>query len=467
MSVAFIGSSYTLENRAADVQRSVNWYLAPIESGTGKSQFMLKQVPGLVTYASTSGVGRAGGAKEVLGRAFVVVSNTLYEILEGGTYTSRGTLLTSSGPVDMCFNTTQLVVVDGDYGYVLTLADNTFARITSAAFYGSTRVNYLDQYTIYNRPSTGKFYIGDLGDADDLDALDFATAEGHPDNVVAHLVSHRELWLFGTHSTEVWFNSGDASFPLERNNGAFIEIGCAAPHTAVCTVNTVFWVGKDKDGPGTVVWMARGYTPVRVSNACVEEALQNSTDIGAATAHTEQWAGHSFYVLQIPGSDTTWVFDVTTQQWHERADFTNGDYEQHRGVAHMVAFGKHLLLGDDGVVYEMDPDADTNAGDTLVRDRISPHSSSPTEEHVFYESFELITQRGVTGTVMLRWSNDGGDSWGNWVVRSLGAVGDRRIQIKWGPPLGRAKDRVWQLRCTDAVPCNPVKVVIKAKEGNQ
>jgi hypothetical protein len=464
MSVAFIGSSYSLENRPADLQRSINLYLSPIESGTGKSAAFLRDAPGLASYAATSGVGRAGGAKEVLGRAFVVVSNTLYEVLEGGSFTNRGTLLTSSGPVDMAFNTTQLVVVDGDYGYVLTLATNVFARITSAAFYGSSRVNYLDQYTIYNRPDTGQFYIGDLGDATDLDALDFATAEGHPDNVVAHLVSHRELWLFGTHSTEVWFNSGNSSFPLERNNGAFIEIGCAAAQTAVNTVNTVFWVGRDKDGQG-IVWMARGFTPVRISNACVEEALQNSTDISAATAHTEQWAGHSFYCLQIPGSDTTFVFDVTTQQWHDRAELVDGDYEQHRGVAHMVCFGKHLLLGDDGVVYEMSHDFHTNAGDTLLRERISPHSSSPTEEWVFYESFEILCEKATGGTVMLRWSNDGGRSWGSWVVRSLGATGEFGHETKWGPPLGRAKDRVWAMRVSDNVPFNPVKAVIKAKES--
>lgn len=461
MSLAFIGASYPLADTAADIQRTVNWYLSAIESGTGKSDYMLKAIPGLAVYSSTSGTGRAGGAIELNGRAFVVVSNTLYEITQGGGYTNRGTLLTSSGPVCMDFNSTQLVIVDGNYGYTLTLASNSFARITDTDFLGSARCAYLDQYLVFMRPETGQFYLSDLANAAALDALDVATAEGSPDNLVSLIVSNRQLWLFGKKSTEIWFNSGAAAFPLERNNGAFIEVGCSAAHTVVQTSNTVMWVGADKDGRG-VVWAAQGYTPRRVSDQHIEEALQNSTDLANATAWVYQEDGHTFYCLRIPGHDTTLCFDILTQKWCDRADLVDGDYVQHRGIAHMVAFGKHLLLGSDGVVYEMDKDAHTNAGDPLVRDRISPHSSTPDEAWVFYESFELLCQRGNAATVMLRWSNDGGVSWGNWVVRSLGEVGNRTKPVRWDR-LGRAKDRVWQLRCTDDAACNPSKVVIKAK----
>ncbi|MCV5997943.1 hypothetical protein, partial [Enterococcus faecalis] len=71
------------------------------------------------------------------------------------------------------------------------------------------------------------------------------TAEGQPDPLVAILSDHREIFLFGTETIEVWYNSGASDFPFERNQGAFIEKGCGARYSVAKQNNTVYFIGSD------------------------------------------------------------------------------------------------------------------------------------------------------------------------------------------------------------------------------
>jgi hypothetical protein len=53
---------------------------------------------------------------------------------------------------------------------------------------------------------TGQFQAGGLYAGSAWDALDFATAEGLPDNLISLIASQRELVLGGDKSIEIWFN---------------------------------------------------------------------------------------------------------------------------------------------------------------------------------------------------------------------------------------------------------------------
>lgn len=447
-----VGPSYQLATRKADCQRAINLMLKQTESGTGKPEknFFLEGIPGLVLFSELTDEIR--GSIVADGRCFVVAGATLYEIASDGTETSLGSLATTTGVVDMAYGNTQLVIVDGTHGYVLTLSTDVFTEIVSTSFYGSDRVGFLDGYFIFNRPDTGQFYISAIDDATSLDALDFATAEGSPDDLISLVVDHRELWLFGDVTTEIWYNSGNSDFPFTRNSGAFIEIGCAAVHSAQKIGNSVMWIGKDVNGQGQV-YRAAGYSPQRVSNFAVEEALAESTDLSAAKAFAYQQGGQTFYCIQAPGLETTWVFELTSGQWHERADIVNGDLSQHRGNNHVFAFNKHLLGADDGNLYELNNTTYVNHQDVLYRERTSVHQSAPSLERVAFNTFKADvtvgdTGSGVTPVVELCWSNDGGRTWSNWLARTLGEIGEFSTRVEWHK-LGTARDRVWKIRCTD------------------
>ncbi len=446
-----IGPSYSLQTRRASVQRSVNLMLRAIEPGNERAGFYLQQVPGLTRFATLGAEIR--GAVYIGTRLFVVAGNTLYEVSKTGVGTSRGALNTSTGAVDMAYGVTQLVIVDGPNGYVLTLASNAFGRITDPDFYGSDRVAYVDGYFVFVRPGTQQFYISAIDDAKTLDGLDFASAESSPDGVTSVVVTQREVWLFGEVTTEVWFNSGAADFPFARVQGVTIEVGCIAPHSAQKADNSVFWLGQDDNGAG-MVWRADGYKPTRISTHAIEEALrQQATDLSLATAYCYQQDGQTFYALNVPGVAATWVYDASVGQWHERCEQEAGALTQHRARVHVYAHGMNLVGAADGNLYELDPDNYTNDGDVLYRERTSPHMASAQRKRVFFQSMKLnvevgITPQGTAPVIEMQYSDDGGATWGNWLQRSAGAVGEYRTQVEWHR-LGAAYDRVWRVRCTD------------------
>ena len=450
--IPFVGPSYTLANRKASVQRTVNMYLLGLETPS-KAPFILQTVPGLSVFAAMGAPVR--GLFQAANRCFCVAGSVLYELSSSGVATSRGTLNTSTGPVDFAWGLTQLVIVDGPNGYTLSLNSNTFGVITAEGWLGSHRVAYLDGYFIFTDPDTQVFYLSAIDDATTLDALDFASAESTPDDVVAHLVDHRELWLLGETTTEVWFNSGAADFPFARNNGASVEVGCAAKHSAQKIDSGLMWVGRDRNGSG-MVYRSNGYQAVRVSSVAVEEALQGSTDLSAARAWVYQQNGQTFYVLTAPGLSSSWVYEVSTGTWHERAELVAGDFAQWRGVCHTYAHGKHLVGDDAGNVYEMASRFNSFAGGVIRRTRISPNQATPARDRQFFGEFvmDCTTGGAAQGTepvVELSWSDDGGYRWGNPVQRSVGAVGEFLPRVIWHR-LGNARDRVWRVDFTDASP---------------
>ncbi len=461
----FVGPSYSLALRKAAIDRTSGMYLVPMESA-GKAQFVLQSQPGYTEFADL--ISPVRGMLTTNDRTFVVAGGSLYELDAYGNKTVLGALNSVAGPVGMAYGISQLVIVDGPGGYVLPLATNILAQITAPGFYGSEVVSFLDNYFLFVRPDSGQFYISAINDATTLDALDFATAESQPDNLTALIPVQRRLILLGQTSTEVWFNSGNADFPFERE-GTTIEIGCSAAHSVVEIDNSVFWIGQDKNGGG-IVYRLNGYTAQRISVQGVEEALQ-AADLSQAVAYCYQEHGSTFYAINAPGLKSTWVYEVRAGAWHERNDLDDaGQNKADRGVHHAYAFGKHLLGGSDGKVYVLDRALHTKAGDPLVRERISPHNAVPGLTWQFFDAFHLDcttgdAPQGGDPFVELFWSDDSGASWSNGMAESTGKVGERIQRVTWRR-LGRSRDRVWKLRFTADARFDVVNVQVEARPGN-
>jgi len=461
----FVGPSYNLALRKADIQRSVNLHLVGLET-PGKAPFVLQSVPGYTLYAT--GPSAVRGCITTNDRCFFVFGSGLYEVANGGA-TLKGTLLSSTGPVDMAYGITQLVIVDGSSGYVLTLASDEFVQITAEGFYGSQTVTFIDNYFLFVRPSTGQFYISAINDALTFDALDFATAESQPDNLVAIVAVQRRALLMGAINTEIWSDSGGADFPFERE-GTTIEVGCMAPHSVQVVDNTAFWLGGDRNGSG-IVYRLNGYQAQRISTQGVEQALQGSTDISRATSYAYQENGLTFYALNAPGLKATWVYEVSSGAWHERCDLDGyGQFKADRGVCHAFFEGHHLIGGSDGKVYRLDRAVHRKASDPLAQERVSPHAAAPGLKTTFFDAFHLDcttgeAPQGEDPHVELSWSDDSGANWSNPVSMSIGKVGQRFARLTWRR-LGAARDRVWKLRHSANARFDIVNVQIDTHQGN-
>lgn len=403
-------------------------------------------------------------------RLWVVDDNHLFAVNSAGDRTWVGNVSSRRGPIDMKLGVSQLVIADGAYGYVYDLEEESFDRIEADGWLGSFTVSYLNGYFTFIDPNSQTLFYSAIEDATSIDALDFATANASPDKLVGQATTGRALILFGEIKSEVWQETGDADAPLAPNVGTIIEAGLMARATAKTMDNTVYWLGRDESGSG-MVYRLEGFQARRVSNRALEEKIQESirdgNDLSVSVAYAYQQDGHSCYVLQVPGLETTWVYDASSQQWHERAELVNGVYQQHRGRFHAYAFGKHIVGGDDGYLYAYDPALNQNAGDVLVRDRISPHLATASLNRLSFPRFEIDCtvgegkELGAEAKVMLRYSDDGGQNWSPWRTATLGSIGQYKARARW-LRCGSARDRVWHVRCTDNVPFAIVNAVIEA-----
>lgn len=465
----FIGASYTLRSANVDCQRCVNLFPEKNEMGRGKEAepASLVATPGLTLLLTLAGGATRGVYRAADQQLYAVGGTKFYSVSPTWVATELGTLNTSSGPVSFADNSTIVVIADGsDTSYAWNAGTSTFTVLDSTLGYqGADQVAYLDGYFLFNRPATKQFYLLDTNeDVANLtvNGLDFASKEGSPDNLIGLLAANREAWLFGDISTEVWYDSGAAGFPLQRIEGAFLQIGISARFSAARLDTKVFWLGKSGDGAG-IVYMAEGVQPQRVSTHAVENAIQSYSYIGDAVGFTYQQDGHSFYVLNFPTANTTWCFDATTGMWHERAYNNGGTLERHRANCHVYAFDIHIV-GDyaTGKIYKLDVNARTDNGAPISRIRAAPHLSAQ-GNRLFYSKFQLDIEtgvgidglgQGVDPQVMMQFSDDGGHKWSNERWTSFGAIGATRKRAIWRR-LGQSRDRVFRIVITD-----PVKVTI-------
>lgn len=443
-----IGPSYQLADRKSAVQRSVNLFMQQIEGLGEDKQVVLASAPGLTWFLHSIGA-TLRGSHMTEDTWYVVAGQTLYKLTQAGVYTAAGTLSTTDGYVDMVHGSNQLVLVDGPNGYTLNLVSNVFARITSAGWRGSYSVAELDGYFIFIAPDTEQFYISAIDDASTLDALDFSSADSSPDNLVTSRTRLHELNLMGTKGIEVWVDSGDPDFPFVRYNSTPIDVGVVGNRAAVVASDVLVWVGQTKAGRGYVYAMP-GHQPQRISTRAVEQALARSTDLSACSMWTYHVEGSEFVGVNAPGLGTTWVYEMGTKQWHERAELVNGDWVPLRADQITFVVDSHYATAGQAI-YKLDSESQMIGDDVLVRERTWPHLISPSLEPVSYRGVEIMCTTGAGGTITLELSNDGGSVWMPPLLRSLGAWGRRMQRIRW-LGLGTAVDRVFRLRCTDPVP---------------
>jgi len=473
MKTPILGSSYVTRSPNAADSRMVNLYPEVVPEG-GKEPAYLSRCPGMV-YLANMGTGPIRALwTQTNKNVFYVVSGQEVYMLDGvdatpeliGTMTDTGT-----DPVVIDDNGTEVFFACNPKAYIWNSVAETFAEVTDADFPGAQSVAFLDGYFLVNKPDSQQIYASDIYDGTSWNALSFASAEGSPDGVVRIASMHKELWVFGHTTTEVWYDAATTPFPLAPIQGALIETGCAAPFSVAELDNTFFWLGGDSRGRG-IVYKVNGYIPQRISTHAIEWQIQQYADITDAVAYTYQQEGHSFYVLNFPTANTTWVYDVATGAWHERANFMRGAFVRHRGNCH-CAFNGVPVIGDynNGNIYKLDVDVYEDAVGTQkwLRSWRAIPTGQNNLKRTSHHSLQLDCETGVAPVsgqgddpkMRLRWSDDGGHTWSNEHCLSMGKIGEYGKRVIWRR-LGmttKLRDRVYEVSGTD-----PVRITILGAE---
>ena len=453
MKIPFIGGSYTGRSPNVASQTMVNYFYEKNVDGES-----LVSTPG-ATVKKDLGNGEVRGGIAYNELAYFVMGNTLYELNSAGTSTSRGTINTSSGRVSMAHNgvrsgaNQQIMIVDGSDGWIYDNTTSTLSEITDADFTDTESVVFLDGYFIFAQRNSDRFWITSQYDGTTISATDFSTAEGSPDEIQSLIADQRELFIFGKETLEIWYNSGDSDNTFQRFQGGFKQTGCVAKHSPARVDNNVFWLTRDDRGQGQVARLGSNHQPEIISTPAIAYQFSTYSKIDDAFAYSYQHEGHDFYVLTFPTAKRTWVYDASTQEWHERGHTIGGEFpNRERYNVHVFAFGEHLF-GDfsNGTIYKLDSTVGTLDSTRIPRER-KTSTLTYEERRIRIASVQLDMEEGIgdpnvsTDTAMwLSWSKDGGHTYSNEIDRSAGEAGDYRRQLIWRR-LGHARNWNWRLR---------------------
>jgi len=343
---------------------------------------------------------------------------------------------------------------------------------TDGAFTGGSSVDIVDNYFVYNNPGTQQWGASDLL-SPISSSTSYAFKDAAPDKLVALIADHREVYLMGEVSSEVWTDVGAIPFPFQRIPGTSTQHGIAAPQSLYRLGNSFAYVSRNNRGQAQIMQM-NGYIPTRISTHAVENTLINQT-ITDAIAFTYQLEGHEVYVVTFPSIGDyglTWAYDSTTQMWHKWLYWDGNEYTRHRANCSALFQGM-VLVGDysNGKIYELDSTNFTDDGQTIRRLRRTPHLTTDLQRQYFDElqiQFQpgtgLPTGQGNDPQAMLRWSNDGGSTWSREYWVTIGKIGRYKNRAIWRR-LGWSRDRVFEVAFTDPVNSVVVSANLKASVG--
>lgn len=380
---------------------------------TEETGIALQSRPGLDDRTAAMGAGPVAG----LFKGDGVIDGALYGISGGQAYRETTALgaVDGTGPASIAgfedklfFNAGGSVKVwDGASLTSVILPDNAPAR---KLIVGGSRL-------VYIRADTEKFYWSNVLSTT-IDGLSFASAENQPDRALDILFWTDTLLIFGSETVEPWPNTGDANLPFQVLEGRIFRRGIRATGCATLFGPTYAWVTDRNqvciETPDNII-----------SWAGLEAVIEASATCSLFAFYLE---GTEFLGLRL---DTRFfAFSYRSRLWSE---FTA--YGQANWLPQCFAAG---VFGSsaDGVTMAWGSDWTDLGGvmDRRFRGGILLNSGGLT-----VNNFTIRTNPGETGyltgtyadpSIEVRFSRDGGRSWGEWKRRSLGAQGEYRRLIR-------------------------------------
>lgn len=362
--VDLIGAFYADDSLLWSSQDCVNWLPTVAQQKGTRTEAKLATPPGL-SYFTQCGDGPIRGARDVEGKLFVVSGNELYEVAYDGTPTLRGAI-PGVGLVSMSHNKrgygNQLLIVNGDAGYVWDTAAATLTKITDSGYPGAVMADYLDHYMIQVEPFGRFWFHSNIDNALDYNTLDQYDAEASPDKIKAIAANQLEAVTFSGRTVEFFSNTG-ATTGTFQSKRIVIERGIAGRNTLVKLDNTVMWLGNDG-----IFYRLNGYGAQPISTGPIHKAIAG-LDWENAFGFTWEDKGYKVAYWTFPDG-YTFGYDVTQPpgfQWHRRASFGIN-----RWRLNTATYWQRRWIGGDyrhGLLYLIDWLAQHEVGQPMVSER--------------------------------------------------------------------------------------------------
>ena len=452
-----VGSFDEANSFELDAQRLVNLYVHT--DPTGKNGKALFSTPGLnlsngIKF-NIDGVGRRIYAFG--GLMYAVIGEYLYAIDLNLTHIKLGKLETDSGYVGMADNGKEMLVVDGNKGYVWNTTTSMFSVVSSIGFPSRpTDVAVLGNRFLVSSTDSARVYYSDVDDATSWNAINFFSINSQPDIVVGLSRLNDRLFVFGERVTEVWYDTGSELAVFERSDA--LSYGCISPGSVSTAFGMLIWVSKTDHGTGSVV-LTTGVEPNVVSTRQIDKELgrYSKTDDSFAFIYRNE-DGHIIYQISFTTENKTWCYDAQESRWFQ-LDYNATD--RHLAQDHTYFNGKHYVLDYKAPhLYDMSIKYCTDNGVTVRRLRVTPPLYDQTDKYISLNSLLCDVKQGYSldgvqigsdAKLRLRVSKDGGIHYGNELSVPIGKLGNRVYTTQFFR-LGRARDFVFEFKYDDPTP---------------
>lgn len=458
--VGFCDGTYKTFSPVGDVQFTMNLYPETNKSPNSKSKTMLYRVPGK-QLLFTLPTGPVQAMYELNGRAWIVAGNWVYEVFSNYTFNQIGQI---NSPVASSYitmglnNNNQLFIVSQPSAWVLNVTTNVLQQVTSASFNGAQTFCFLDGYFVVSNPNGPNFQTSASEDGLTWSGLNAQQVSDFPDNIVAVENYMHYLVIFGFNTSVVFYDTGSNSTIFARYEGTYAYAGLVGSWAKCKLNNTIYYLSRNENGVGTLCYLD-GFTSKAIQDYSFQQEIQQYSTISDAIFYGYQEFGHMFVVMNFPTAGKTWVYDVGEQKFHNRGLYnpTTASYQIDRGRFFMSAFGVNMV-GDysNGNVYRQSMTVATDNSASIRWVRRAPHLYEQ-QVRMFYPAFIVAmnfgnANQGQVPELFLKWSDDGGMTWGNEVTAYTGQVGQYRARIEFDQCGGGTRDRVFELAGTDSIP---------------
>ena len=197
-----------------------------------------------------------------------------------------------------------------------------------------------------------------VGDGLDWPASGFAASARMPDEIRKQAVIGGELWHFGAATAQPWRAVGGDDADAFDILSVVIDRGIAGREAGAQVDSSFMWVGDDR-----VLYMLNGYTPTRIVNREIEQALAALTEaeFSALQCFAYMQGSHLTWVLRMP-TGKAFAYDLMTESWSERTTWGASRFAPCY-YTYFHAAGKHVVASDESdTIYSWEPDTFSDAG---------------------------------------------------------------------------------------------------------
>lgn len=295
-------------------------------------------------------------------------------------------------------------------------------------------VAYLDTYVVV-MTTEGRLYNSNSADPTTWNALNYISSNSQPDTATGVTSHLNYVVAFNQWSTQFFYDSGASTgSPLLSNASANLEIGCTNGDSIAKFEQTVAWVGQSNTA-GKGVYLLNGIAPIKVSNQYIDKYLDTDTCANCSGSGIK-FNGHSWYILSLPDSDITLVYDIDEKIWTFWSSTIDNE-EQYFVGDHATSMGGHTYMQDSiyGELYKLDHNYFTDRDGVINFRLVSPLIDADTQFRKTIIRVEMIGDKVATVLRIRHTDND----YQNWsMYRSVNLSDSRPVLFQNGVTRRRA-----------------------------